>query len=482
MNLIEYLEFRARFNTDQTAVVSGGRILSYADLLAVVRGAAAKLRRQGLTSGQTVAIYVTDPVHHWILTLAVMHEAAASASAHPNYDPMPTGMPVDVYIADRISPFMTRSPVVQVDAAWFNDCAAAGRGVTAHGFESEDALARVVSSSGTTGEPKAIGLTIGMLRQRVWTAVSNDLVGPSLTMMTLSTVGGFSVALNALVKGKPIVFAFTSAAVERSIELVGVSSVFASPVQLASLVSYLEPRSTKLPSLRNLAFAGATMPASLMRRLQRRLLCSLEGVYGSTETGMVTAASTRMLEKHSGCAGIVVTSARVELVDEQGVRVPDGQDGIIRIQTMGMATGYIGDPQTTAQAFRDGWFFPGDRGRFVDDGVLVITGRETELINMGGSKMNPVLIDEFLCEQAGIRDAAAFGVENDSGVPQIWAAVVVDREIDVGKLIESCRSQFGVKSPSRIFALDSIPRNTMGKTQRDQVKANVMAMIAQTRH
>lgn len=481
-NPIEYLSYRARYNADAVALVFGGRILSFSDLMSAVRNCAARLRRQGVCSGQTVSIYITDPVLHWVLTLAVMHEGAASCSAHPNYDPMPPGMPLDVYVTDRMTPFMSRTPVVQVDANWLTESFSGAQDISPNAFGGPDAFVRIVASSGTTGEPKAIPLTFQMSRERVWSASGTELSGPMLSMMTVSTIGGYQSALNCIVKGKPLVFAFTPLAVERSIELTGVTNLLASPVQLGALVQHLEGRTTRLFSLKSLAFAGAVMPKSLAQRIRARLLPSLEGVYGSTEAGMVTAASPLMLEKYSGCAGLVVPGAEVELVDENGTPVPEGQDGSIRIRTLGMATEYLGDPEGTQEAFRDGWFYPGDRGRFVDGGVLLITGRDAELINLGGSKVNPVIIDEFLAEQPGIRDAAAFSISGTDGLPQIWAAVVVDHEIDVGQLLATARKQFGAKAPSRIFAIDSVVRNVMGKTQREQVRDKVLAQIRSTSH
>jgi acyl-coenzyme A synthetase/AMP-(fatty) acid ligase len=221
----------------------------------------------------------------------------------------------------------------------------------------------------------------------------------------------------------------------------------------------------------------------LLARLRQRIFPDMRGIYGSTEAGLVSVASTRMLEQFPGCAGLVVPGARVELVDESDQPVAPGEDGIVRVRSPGMCDHYLGDPEGTAQAFREGWFYPGDRARFTADGVLLITGRATELVNLGGSKMNPVLIDDFLNAQAGIVDAAAFGVELAPGQHQIWAAVVVDREIDTARLIEASRERFGAKGPARLVSVATIARNAMGKIQRDEVRAAVLAMLQEgTRH
>jgi acyl-coenzyme A synthetase/AMP-(fatty) acid ligase len=483
MNLIDHLLFRAHLNPDDTGVVSGGRILSFGELALRVRGAATQLRRQGIEPGQQVAIYANDPVVHWVLVLAVMHEGAISCSAHPSFDPMPATYRVDAYLAERMAPFMNRTPVILTDAAWFEACARPDPTLKPQAFASADAVFRVISSSGTTGEPKAIPMSSRQLTERIAHANTLPQFGPSLCMMTPSTLGGFSQPLASIMRGMTQVFAFAPAAVERSIELTGVTNLLASPAQLQALVTHLEGRSTSLRSLRALTFGGAPLPASLLARLRQRIFPDLRGIYGSTEAGLVSVASTRMLERHPGCAGVLVPGASVELVDEDDQAVAPGEDGIVRVRSPGMCDHYVGDPQGTAQAFRDGWFYPGDRARFTPEGILLITGRATELVNLGGSKMNPVLIDDFLNAQPGIVDAAAFGVETGPGQHQIWAAVVVDREIDTARLIEASRERFGAKGPARLVSVASIARNAMGKIQREEVRAAVLAMLqAGTRH
>ncbi len=80
--------------------------------------------------------------------------------------------------------------------------------------------------------------------------------------------------------------------------------------------------------------------------------------------------------------------------------------------------------------------------------------------------MTPVLIDDFLNAQPGIVDAAAFGISPDGGNIKIWAAVVADEPVDEAALIAAGRKKLGRNGPARIFQIDEIPRNNMGKVQR----------------
>ena len=419
-----------------------------------------------------VAVYHNDAVTHWILVLALFHLGAVSCSAHPNFDPMPSGLPVDVYITERMTPFMSSRPVLLIEQTWLRNCVdlAGQAGVAAAGRGSDPC--RVIASSGTTGEPKAIALSYDVIDKRLrHSLVITPAQGPLLCMMTMGTFGGFTIAYRARAAGVPVFFAYTPSAVIRSLAAGGVTELTASPAQLAGLVRQMAGRTVRLPSLHSIVTGGAPIPAALLARARATLCANVVGVYGSTEAGTSARAPAHMLERYPGCAGYIEPGVEVQIVDEAHQPVAPGQEGVVRVRSGSVAAEFMGDPAGTAKAFRDGWFYPGDLGVFKTEGVLVITGRETEVINIGGSKINPALIDEFLASQPSVVDAAAFGVAAQDGVEQVWAAVVVGSGVNQERLLRVCREQFGNRGPARIFQVAEIPRNAMGKIQRSDLRA-----------
>jgi acyl-CoA synthetase (AMP-forming)/AMP-acid ligase II len=130
-------------------------------------------------------------------------------------------------------------------------------------------------------------------------------------------------------------------------------------------------------------------------------------------------------------------------------------------------SGYIGHPPGSEQIFRDGWFYPGDIGRVTEDRLLIISGREKAVINLGGDKVSPERIEAVLSAFPGVKDAAAFGRANDLGVEEICVALVTDAELNVPALRAHCArqlpSEFVPVHASRVAA---IPRNAMGRIDR----------------
>ena len=132
-------------------------------------------------------------------------------------------------------------------------------------------------------------------------------------------------------------------------------------------------------------------------------------------------------------------------------------------------------PRGRPPVLRDGWFYPGDLGSLSADGLLLVEGRDTEIMNIGGDKYAPHVIEEVALGCAGIRDAAAFSVPNEFGVEVPWLAVVRgeghrDGEV-MGKLLARWPGLAGVQ----VAVIAGIPRNQMGKIERLTLRHQALA-------
>jgi acyl-CoA synthetase (AMP-forming)/AMP-acid ligase II len=182
------------------------------------------------------------------------------------------------------------------------------------------------------------------------------------------------------------------------------------------------------------------------------------------------AAAMRGME---GATGFVLPDETVEVVDENGNSRPRGEEGIIRIKSAHIDRYFVPTAEDS-EIFKGGYFYPGDLGRLMPDNLLVITGRRDEVINRGGTKASPELIEDVLRQVPEIADAAVFAVPNSD---QIWAAVVTKGKLRQNEIMELCRQKLGGAAPDRLFELDEIPRNDMGKIIREQMKAKIMRKL-----
>jgi acyl-coenzyme A synthetase/AMP-(fatty) acid ligase len=181
----------------------------------------------------------------------------------------------------------------------------------------------------------------------------------------------------------------------------------------------------------------------------------------------VASADLRNINETPGRAGYVVPPASVEAVDERGTPMAADTEGIIRLRTPYMASGYVGQPEASAQFFRDGWFYPGDYGYVTQDGLLVITGRLETRLNVGGDKINPERIEGVLMSFPGVADAAVMTMPNALGIEDIYALVQTSGSFDQNALRGHCEAKLTRSFiPVRFIAVDQIPRNEMGKIER----------------
>jgi acyl-CoA synthetase (AMP-forming)/AMP-acid ligase II len=130
-----------------------------------------------------------------------------------------------------------------------------------------------------------------------------------------------------------------------------------------------------------------------------------------------------------------------------------------------MATSYYNNPSATAEFFKDGFFYPGDMGYLDSQGRLVLEGRSNEVINLGGVKLNPEIIDTIALSQLGVIDCATFPIPGPKGVEQLAIALVTDSDFDH----EHFEKAMAKKSPFPIAAavqMKAIARNENGKIMR----------------
>jgi acyl-coenzyme A synthetase/AMP-(fatty) acid ligase len=183
------------------------------------------------------------------------------------------------------------------------------------------------------------------------------------------------------------------------------------------------------------------------------------------------AEGTRDKTSESGLVGPPVSGAEIQIVDEQGERVPSGETGIVRARTPYMASEYHNDIIETAKAFRQGWFYPGDLGYLDDRGSLHLSGRTSDVINAGGVKINPRQVEERVLSLEGISECAGVEVMGPSGVSEFGLAVVGPEGIDLTRLEKLLIGYFPFSYPTVYKQLEELPRNRNGKADLSAIKS-----------
>jgi acyl-coenzyme A synthetase/AMP-(fatty) acid ligase len=178
-----------------------------------------------------------------------------------------------------------------------------------------------------------------------------------------------------------------------------------------------------------------------------------------------------LIEDIPGAVGFLHPGVQAQVVDEADRPLPSGAEGLLRVRTPGQALGYRNDPVATARHFRDGWFYPGDVGRITAEGLLIVTGRASDVINLGGRKVAPDIIERVLEDLPEVREAAAFGVPGQNEIVELWAAVVADGPLDARALAGHLSARLGPNAPAYLLQVSALPRNANGKLLRQELAA-----------
>lgn len=164
----------------------------------------------------------------------------------------------------------------------------------------------------------------------------------------------------------------------------------------------------------------------------------------------------------------------MQIVDDSGAIAEAGREGTVRVRTPVSVEGYLDDAAQMEMPFHDRYFDTGDTGYVTPENMLVITGRKKEVLNLGGDKVSPRIIEEVLTAFYGVREAVAFTAPNELGIDEVWALVVYNGMSDEEGLRKHCQEKLAqTHVPVRFIGVAELPRNANGKIERQRLSAVV---------
>ena len=249
---------------------------------------------------------------------------------------------------------------------------------------------------------------------------------------------------------------------------------FMVPTMWASMVSSEEIDRFDLGSLRLLLSGGSPLLTNTKDAILRRFpKAGLNEFYGATEVGLVTNLSPEDQRRKVRSVGRPVIGMFVELRDEQGNVVPQGEVGEIHIGGATIIREYFNNPEATADARRGGFFTLGDMGRLDEEGYLYIVDRKKDMIISGGENIFPNDIEEILYRHPAVEMAAVVGAPDPKWGEIVVAAVKLKlgSSVEEAELIAHCKTFLSsFKVPKKIDFRDQMPMSSFGKILRREVR------------
>ena len=464
--LVETLLGPGRQTPDKACVVTATSTMTYGQLDALSAQLAHALAARGVGEGDRVVVQIPKSPASLALNIACARLGALYVPLNTAY----TEREVLGLVADAGATLVVRAsalgPVTRVDPSELL-AQAAERPTTFEDVATDAATpAALLFTSGTTGRPKGAVLTQGNLvfgcttLNELWAICADDVVVHVLPLFHLH--GLFVAAYCSLASGASMRFfehfdvGELLAAFETSTLMMGV------PTHYSRLLA--DPRLGRegVAAMRLFVSGSAPLLASTHEAFAARTGHAILERYGMTETGVI-ASNPLVGARKPGRVGRALPGVELRV---------EGSPGPIQVRGPNVFAGYWGRPELRASEFTpDGYFLTGDLGLVDEDGYLEIVGRAKDVVITGGLNVYPREVESLLELLPGVVDSAVVGVPDDDFGEVVAAALVVGGDFDAVAAMAQLRVWLApFKVPRRVVVVEELPRNTMGKVQRNAVR------------
>jgi malonyl-CoA/methylmalonyl-CoA synthetase len=353
---------------------------------------------------------------------------------------------------------------------------------------SADDLAAILYTSGTTGRSKGAMLTHGNLLSNARTLKSywgwreGDVLIHALPIFHVH--GLFVASHGALLNGSKMLW-FGKFAPRAVVERLPEATVFMGvPTLYVRLLGEASFTREACRNMRLFISGSAPLLIETFNEFKARTGHTILERYGMSETVMLTSnpCDPKDGERKGGTVGFPLPGVGVRVRDDQGQPLPQGEIGGIEVKGPNVFAGYWRMPEKTKEEFTaDGWFKTGDVGKFDEQGYVVIVGRSKDLIITGGYNVYPAEIEGVLNEMPGVAESAVIGVPHPDFGEGVVAVVVrkPGASLEAAALISELKAKIAnFKVPKQLFIVDELPRNAMGKVQKNLLREQHKGLFA----
>ena len=473
---------------------AAGEVWTYGELFDRSARLARTLTGLGVLPGDRVAVRIEKSPEALALYLACVRTGAVYLPLNTAYTPAE----IDYFVGDAEPKLLVIDPSVEGDLAPV--AAARGARVETLGADGRGSLtdlarragdgpfedverapsdlAAILYTSGTTGRSKGAMLTHDNLLSNaralkdIWGFTPDDRLIHALPIF--HTHGLFTATNTILAAGASMIFLprFDAeqviAALPRATTMMGVPTFYVRLTQRAEMTR------EACAHMRLFISGSAPLLAETHRAFEGRTGHRILERYGMTETGMITSNPYEG-ERIPGAVGFPLPGVDVRVVEpETGAPVADGGVGMIEVRGPNVCAGYWRMPEKTRAEFRDdGFFITGDLGRIDDRGYVWIVGRGKDLVISGGFNVYPKEIEAELDQLPEVAESAVIGVPHPDFGEAVTAIVVAasDAAPDEGAMLAAIAGRLAkYKHPKRIVVVGELPRNAMGKVQKNVLR------------
>lgn len=502
MNWSYVLEKNAAAYPDKEAIVFEGDRVSYKTLQERVDALAQGLQKRGVKKGDVVALLLYNCAEYVEITFAVNkiggiwlplnfrlageelayilnHAEAKILISEGEFKPIIQGIRSRL---PHLRGLISVGKEVLPEGESYDRILSENWGATVPHVSVElDDLQRLMYTSGTTAHPKGVMITYGNF---YWKSISHIMLfnitpeDKTLVVGPLYHVAGLDLpGMGTLYAGGSLVILkrFEPVSTLETIQKEKTTNTWFAPTMVNML--FQEPTLNRydVSSIRFIINGGEKMPLPLIEKIGQRFPAAwFADAYGLTETvsGDTFLARGKMIEK-IGSVGKPVVQLRVRVVDDQGRDVPAGALGEIILRGPKVFKGYWKNPEATAEAIKEGWFYTGDIGTLDAEGYLYIIDRKKDIIISAGENIASLEVERVIYALPQVLETAVVGIPDPrwQEVPKAFVVVKKGEKISVEQILAHCSQKLAkFKVPKEVEFIDILPRNPSGKVLKRELR------------
>ena len=472
-NVSDAIFHNARRRPSHPAIVDGTRKISYAEFAELISKTTGHLQDIGVEPGDIIGVALGDNADHIVALLSIAWLGAVILPMDVRWTGEEKRRVAMHFGARWVLVTASEMPIagiksLAVDEAWH-------RSVAAHSGKCDfvrrlDQPLLLSLSSGTTGEPKGPMVTHGHALNRLYIyafSLTFNEADRFITATPLYFGGARYMTMAYLFMGATVIIfpaPYEPEELAKAVNELRVTSLFLVPTLMRRLLELPKASAPLMPGVRLLISSGSSLYPAERRSIMRELCPNFFNFYSSSEGGGISLLRPEHPDEVSLSVGQVVFGAEVQIIDEGHKPLPRGETGMIRYRGGAVADSYYRNPEESAVAFRNGWYYPGDVGRLDGNGFLFLTGRVKDMIIRGGVNIYPAEIEQTLIAHPAVAEAAVVGWPSKERGEEIAAFVVCRTKVSEHDLIAHCRDSLApYKIPKGVFFLDALPKSGMGK-------------------
>ena len=493
MNMALWLDRAARVMGARPALLLGQNpVADYAGFARRVAGLAASLTRDGIVPDDRVGIFARNVPDYLTCLYAIWRAGAVAVPINAKLHPkeaawiLSNAEATSCFVTDDLAE-VSGLPLTRIgDDAFEAACASDPQDPVPR--DASD-LAWLFYTSGTTGKPKGVRITHGMIAATsLCYPLDVDPVRPedaALYAAPMSHGAGLYAAIHVRMGAAHIVPSsggFDATEVLDLAQAHGTTSMFMAPTMVRRLTDTAKSAGRKGEGIKTIVYGGGPMYRADIEEAVDWFGPRFVQIYGQGECPMAISALSRdevadrthpRWAERLASVGRAQSLVEIAISDGQGGHLPPGETGEIMVRGAPVMPGYWKNGDATAKTLVDGWLMTGDVGRLDADGYLTLADRSKDVIISGGTNIYPREVEEVLLTHADVHEVSVVGRPSQQWGEDVVAFVVaaVGRPVDAAALDAHCLGQMArFKRPKAYIAVPELPKNNYGKVLKTELR------------